>query len=418
MTSGAGRAWLVARGVLLGLSVATCAGPGPASVSRQPSGSSGPAGVDWVTAADVERPEGMSATPPSISPVGNGGGLGHPGHFSGQGNPLDVATDGERWIAVGYTYPDFRGVTWTSTDRQRWALGEVRPGQADTFVLAIAASGGRWVAVGRHGGEAAAWSSTDGSVWQPGEAAGDGFLEPPETRMTTVIATSSGLIAGGWAGLITQDGRPRFWTSVDGTAWTRRADDPGLADGRVASIVAGPGGYVAIGTTGAVGRASGSAVWRSTDGIAWERVHAGDALAAGAMASVTTGGPGYVAVGTSLDATKALVWLSPDGATWTLAPDQEALTYHGLKIEMDDVVAGRDGTLVGVGHFLFGTQYGQGATWTSPDGRTWTRAPDLAVFGQGEPVSVIADGPGYLAVGTVGAPDNFIPTVWLSPQDR
>jgi len=73
------------------------------------------------------------------------------------------------------------------------------------------------------------------------------------------------------------------------------------------------------------------------------------------------------------------------------------------------------GTLVAVGHFLFGQQFGQGTAWTSPDGRTWTRAEDLAAMGQGEPAAVIADGSGYVAVGTVGAPDNYIPTVWLSP---
>ena len=36
----------------------------------------------------------------------------------------------------------------------------------------------------------------------------------------------------------------------------------------------------------------------------------------------------------------------------------------------------------------------------------------------GEPQAVIADGPGYVATGTVGAPDNYIPTVWLSPPNR
>jgi hypothetical protein len=133
------------------------------------------------------------------------------------------------------------------------------------------------------------------------------------------------------------------------------------------------------------------------------------------MSAVTAGGPGYVAVGASLDTTRALVWLSNDGIAWSLAPEQESLTYHGLKITMADVVAGPDGTLVAVGHFLFGQQFGQGTTWTSTDGRTWTRAPDLAAFGQGDPMSVIADGARYITVGTVGSPDNFIPTVWLSP---
>src|SRR4029079_10571386 len=110
-----------------------------------------------------------------------------------------------------------------------------------------------------------------------------------------------------------------------------------------------------------------------------------------------------------------MVWLSADGSSWRLAPDQDTLTFHGLRITMADVTAGPDGTLVAVGHFLFGTQYGQGTAWTSTDGSVWTRAEDLAAFGQGEPGAVIADGPGYVAVGTVGAPDNYIPTVWLSP---
>jgi hypothetical protein len=392
-------------------------GPSAVAASGAPaaSPSPGPPGVDWTEAASVERPEGMTAAPPSISPVGNSGGLGHPGHFSGQGNPLDVAAGRDRVVAVGYTFPEFLGVTWTSTDRQDWALREISPGQPETFVLSIAAGGDRWVAVGRRGGDAAAWSSPDGDTWQPASPAGDGFREPPETRMTTVVTAPTGFLAGGWAGLITQPGRARFWTSANGIAWTRLADDPAFDDGRVVSIAAGPGGYVAVGTTGAVGRATGSAVWRSADGARWERVAGGSALAAGAMTSVTAGGPGYVAVGASLDATRALVWLSPDGTTWSLAPDQESLTYHGLRIALADVVAGADGTLVAVGHFLFGQQYGQGATWTSPDGRTWTRGPDLAALGQAEPVSVIADGAGYLAVGTVGAPDNFIPKVWLSP---
>jgi hypothetical protein len=133
------------------------------------------------------------------------------------------------------------------------------------------------------------------------------------------------------------------------------------------------------------------------------------------MGGVTAGGPGLVAVGANLNSTKAMAWVSTDALAWELAPDQESLTFHGLRITMADVVAGPDGTLVAVGHFLFGQQFGQGTAWTSPDGRTWTRAEDLALMGQGEPAAVIADGPGYVAVGTVGAPDNYIPTVWLSP---
>jgi hypothetical protein len=367
----------------------------------------------------------MEAVPPSIPPVGGGGGLGHPGHFAGQGNPYDLAAIGDRLVAVGYTFPDFHAVTWTSAtpDRHQWTLAGLPSDRDGAFALSIATglatgpSAGRVAIVGRIGNDAAAWVSTDGATWQPATG-GSSFVEGPETRMTSVIAGPRGFVAGGWAGIVNQPGSARFWTSPDGVAWTRLPDGPAMADGRVAAIARGPGGFVAVGATGPVGHETGSAVWRSADGSAWERVAAAPELAAGRMASVAAGGPGFVAVGSDLGSKAAMVWLSTDGRTWKLAPDQDSLMYHGLGITMADVVAGPGGQLVAVGHFLFGQQFGQGTAWTSPDGRTWTRMPDQASFGQGEPQAVIPDGPGYVATGTVGAPDNYIPTVWLSPSNR
>ncbi len=397
--------------------------PGPASpiaASHAP----GPPGLDWET-ADVERPAGMGAAPPSVPPVGSGGGLGHPGHFASQGNPYDLAAVGERLIAVGYTFPDFVPVTWTSAspDRHRWTLAGLPTTVDGAFALAIAAGAptgptvGHVAVVGRINNDAAAWTSSDGVAWEP-VAGGSTFVEAPETRMTTVVAGPGGFVSGGWAGVVNQPGSARFWTSPDGSSWTRLPDTPAMADGRVAAIAAGPGGLVAVGTTGPVGHATGSAVWRSADGRSWERVDGGDMFRAGQMASVAAGGPGYVAVGSDLASRAAMIWLSTDGRTWGVAPSQDSLVYHGLGITMADVVAGPSGELVAVGHFLFGQQFGQGTAWTSPDGRTWTRMPDQASFGQGEPQAVVPDGPGYVATGTVGAPDNYIPTVWLSPTGR
>jgi hypothetical protein len=382
------------------------------SGSSGPSHEPGPPGLDW-TVADVERPAGMEAAPPSIAPV-TGGGLGHPGHFSGQGDPFDVAAIGERLVAPGYTFPEFHAVVWSTTDRLHWSLAELPPGRTPAFGLAIAAGDRRQAIVGRIGNDAAAWSSSDGQAWEPAEG-GSAFVEAPETRMTAIVATPAGFVAGGWAGITNQPGHARFWTSPDGRSWTRLPDQRAFDDGRVTSIARSATGLVAVGTTGPVGQATGSVAWRSTDGTHWDRVPSSASLSAGAMNGVTGGGPGLVAVGTSIDSDHALAWLSSDGSSWTLAPDQESLTYHGLKITMADVAAGPDGTLVAVGHFLFGEQYGQGTSWTSADGRTWTRAPDLAAYGQGEPGAVIADGSRFVAVGTVGAPDNYIPTVWLSP---
>jgi hypothetical protein len=408
--------------VLCGV-LAACGSSGPPSAARSPH-VPGPAGLDWSTALEVERPEGMEAEPPSIPPVGSGGGLGHPGHFAGQGNPYDLVALGDTLVAVGYTFPGFHAVTWSSTDREHWTLAELPGGTDAAFALSIAtgAAGGpgagRSTIVGRIGNDAAAWSSSDGATWAQARG-GPAFVEAPETRMTTVVAGSTGFVAGGWAGIVNQGGHARFWTSPDGATWKRAAVEPGSDDGRVAAIAAGPGGFVAVGATGAVGHATGAAVWRSADGATWERAQVGASGSSGAMTSVTAGGPGWVAVGSALDGTRAMVWLSADGRSWSAAADQDSLAYHGLGIAMADVSAAPGGRLVVVGHFLFGQQYGQGTAWTSDDsGATWTRMPDQAAFGQGEPQAVVPDGAGFVAVGTVGAPDNYIPTVWLSPSRR
>jgi hypothetical protein len=402
----------------LALALGACGSTGPQGPSHRPAAPShtpGPAGLDWSTATAVERPEGMDAAPPSIPPVGSGGGLGHPGHFSGQGNLYDVVATGDRLVAVGYTYPGFRGATWTSTDRQAWSLAELPGPDEPTIPTAIDRSpDGPVVAVGRIGPRAGVWRSDDGTAWTPVDG-GEAFVEPPETRMTGIVTRGDGFLAGGWSGLFNGPGRARFWTSPDGRSWTRLPDDPAFADGRVTALAGGRTGFVAVGTTGSWGHATGGAAWWSADGTSWTRI-TDPALADGELLAVSPHGPGYVAVGASLDGTAALVWLSPDGRTWKRAPTQESLTYHGLGITMSDVVAGASGELVAVGHFLFGSQYGQGTAWTSAHGDTWTRMSDAAAFGQGEPLAVIPDGGGYVAVGTVGAPDNFIPTVWLSPS--
>src|SRR5262249_20352086 len=152
-------------------------------------------------------------------------------------------------VAVGYTFPDFHAVAWSSTDRHAWSLADIDPGTNDAFAQAIAAglpdgpTAGRVAVVGRIGTDAAAWTSTDGSAWDRASGA-NAFHEPPETQMTAVVAGPHGFVAGGWAGISNQPGRARFWGSGDGRSWERL---PGGAhpdqDGRVASIARGPNGW-------------------------------------------------------------------------------------------------------------------------------------------------------------------------------
>lgn len=76
--------------------------------------------------------------------------------------------------------------------------------------------------------------------------------------------------------------------------------------------------------------------------------------------------PGYVAVG-STPAGNAAVWLSPDGATWTPAPDQSSLDGA----DMTDVRTLDDGSLAAVG----GDSVHGFVAWTSTDGLAWVRSP-------------------------------------------
>jgi hypothetical protein len=410
---------------------ATACGPQAASpspdVPARPSGSAPPSpvasdaaaipGLTWA-AADVERPPGMSGEEPSIPPVSEeGGGLGHPGHFSGQGYVVDVADGPAGLVAAGYAFPGWHATAWTSDDGQRWARHLVDEDE-DTFVQAIAVASTGYVAAGRAGQDAAAWTSSDGVTWQ--RAAGPPPEPGYETRMTSLAGGPDGIVAVGWARSPTAPTSPRFWRSIDGRAWElAQVDDASAVDvddeARGASVTQSPSGWLAVGTTGRSCCLTGSTTWTSPDGRSWTRHRAGDALRAGQMASVAATPDGYLAVGSDLDERQGVSWVSPDGVTWTASEPQAALDNHGLKIRMTDAVA--DGArLVAVGDYLFGTQYGNATSWTSTDGLTWTPAPRAAVLNQGEMLAIVAADPGYVAVGTFGAPDDYVPTIWLSPR--
>ena len=353
----------------------------------------------------------MSDDEPSVPPV-DGGGLGHPGHFSGQGYLVDVAAGpGGRLVAVGYAFPGWRATAWVSLDGERWARHDLDAGDG-SFALSVAGDESRFVAVGSVGSSPAAWRSTDGETWQ---RAPDGpeLSEDSEVRMATAAAVADrGFVAGGWAGPLGGPVSARFWASADGLAWRRVADDPGDAGNRVLSIASGPAGLVAVGSKGPAGDVTGSVAWTSPDGAAWSRAEEDAVLSSAGFAAVASADGGFVAVGSGLEERAAMSWVSPDGSVWKPSPAQATLDNHKLKIRMTDVVAD-DHRLVSVGNYLLGTQYGSATSWTSGDGLAWTRAPESPPLNQGEMLAVARSASGYVAVGTFGAPDNYVPTVWL-----
>jgi hypothetical protein len=106
-----------------------------------------------------------------------------------------------------------------------------------------------------------------------------------------------------------------------------------------------------------------------------------------------------------------MVWRSTDDTAWEAAPREDSRLYEPYKIRMTDVVE-TPGGLVAVGNYV-GLQYGTATSWTGTDWRHWTRAPGYPALGQGEMLAVTRGGPGLVSVGSFGAPDNYIPTIWL-----
>jgi hypothetical protein len=231
--------------------------------------------------------------------------------------------------------------------------------------------------------------------------------------MTVVIVTEQGVLAGGSAGPELGDRHARLWQSAEGTDWQAIPDSSGFDGAEVADILPSDDGYVAIGRLGTGQRPTGSIVWVSRDAETWQRVN-DPALEDGLAVSLTSAPQtGLVAVGSDLDEREAVAWTSADGRSWQRAPREESRLHSGEKIRMTDVVSS-DGELVAVGNYV-GVQFGTAASWVSPDGTHWKLGASHPALEQGEMLSIVRNGPGFVATGSFGAPDNYVPTIWLSP---
>lgn len=403
-----GRAWVLAAALV----VASCqSGPTPSSAADHGSTASpAPAlGLTWVTAPQVDRPELAFALPSAIPASSGEGRSGHPGHFPGQSVIDDAVTFGPGLLAIGYTYPGWTATGWTSVDGRTWQLSTISR-EDGTFPVAVAAGHGIVVAAGRHGRAAVVWTTVDGTHWE------EHRISPMGTdneRMTAVVATADGFVAGGSAGPELGMRTARIWRSTDGRTWRPLPAGAAFADAEIRDLVVTGSGLVAVGVTGAATRPTGSTSWISPDGERWTRIDS-PALGTGravALAELPDGG--VVAVGSDPDEHEAMAWVSPDGRTWRQAPREASRSLGNRKIRMTDVTVVGD-LVVGVGNVV-GLQFGTAASWVSRDGLQWTRSTDTPAMEQGELNAVIVGGPGLVAVGTFGAPDNYIPRVWLSP---
>lgn len=383
----------------------------PPTSADAPVQSRGPAalGIDWGRAYSVERPANYQET---VSPSYGGT---HPIlRINGQAQMSDIiALPAGGFTAIGYAPPDWEPVAWTSPDAQTWTFHAIGT-TPFTFPVSLAAGhDGGVVAVGRSGAVPQAWTTTDGETWQPHSVASLGGGSIAE-RMNAVAAGPSGFVAGGSAGPELLDRRARFWLSADGAAWQPVADDaPAFANAEVRSIVPFGDGFVAVGEVGSVQDPTGAVAWLSSDGASWNRID--DPAFAGAIAVSVAPGPsgGLVAVGYQVDRRVAVAWTSSDGHSWTRAPDEPSREHSGGFAWMTDVVTIGD-VAIAVGD-VQGLQRGTAVSWVSRDGLSWQQSASAPVQQGAEFYAIAPNGSGAIAVGAFGAPDSYVPEVWLTP---
>jgi hypothetical protein len=250
--------------------------------------------------------------------------------------------------------------------------------------------------------DVAVWTSVDGTTW----------TRLPHNEAVFGSAEVGGVIAGG-PGLIAVGSH--VWTSPDGTTWSRVPHDESVfGDAAMSSVTPFGSGYVAVGGTGTGQIRSGNAVaWTSPDGLTWTRAPHIEKTTAGStgqegMSQVAAGSAGLVAIGHEWsdreEPFSPPIWNSSDGITWSRVSDDEAV-FRGAGISI--VVSG------GPGFIAIGSVGADAAVWTSPDGITWSRAPhDKAVFRGAGITSVTKGGPGFIAVGWAG----LDAAAWTSPD--
>lgn len=410
---------MLARALILGATLVAAAACGStAPPTSRPSTSaviappSGPPvlGIDWARAASVERPANFEVDPQASAYTGA-----HPIlRIPGQATMADVIglPDGG-FVAVGYVPPDWVPAAWTSSDGANWSIHLM--GKTDfTFPVSVAAGAdGTAVAVGRSGKLPVAWTSADGVAWQQHPVP---LLEGSDVaeRMTTVVTSERGYVAGGSVGPELFDRHARFWTSVDAVEWQSVPDDrAAFANSEVRAITTFGAGFVAVGVVGTAQQLSGAVAWTSPDGLTWTRIDDPSFADGVAVAVVAAPFGGLVAVGSDLDRREAIAWTSTEGRRWTRAPSEASREYPGGYVWMTDIVAIGD-TVIAIGDYQ-GLQRGTATSWVSRDGIRWDRARSAPVQEQVEFYAITPGGPGVIVVGSFGAPDSYVPNVWLSP---
>jgi hypothetical protein len=240
----------------------------------------------------------------------------------------------------------------------------------DHAVIAVAATTGSTVAVGSQAGDAAVWTSQDGTTWKAAQGLGAAFTRPGTQQLRDVAAGQAGFLAVGDGPLVVTSADGTTWQAADGAAQFRSGSKGRLVTNATA---AGTPGFVIVGAEG-----DSAATWFSTDLKSWSR---GTSAAPNALESksgdsrwilnVASGQSGFTAVGGVHDpktGNHPTVWSSADGKKWAqqqlplpsgvTAGHLTQVAVHGSMVTAAGVAA----TAKGLGWLGYASSDG-GKTW-------------------------------------------------------
>lgn len=390
-------------------SVAATSAPASASAGSPEPSKAAAAPTDRWQAADVAQPSPILSAP-SLDP----GYQCHPCHFLAENQFLGMGLGQAGPIAVGVLEPPAQAIAYQFTDGAGWVPV---PGFADavadgTAALAAASDGSRTVIVGHDQDGAMSWTS-DGSTWQAAPRQDDLLVPYSAGGMTALTTLGPTFVAGGYHDDPLHDkASAAVWRSGDGTTWTADDGAGAFAGGRIWGIASRDGTIVAVGTTGdPIYGPAGAWRWTAADG--WRRATIGPD-GGGAMRAVAATATGFVAVGLAPNDTGGRSWTSPDGVTWTAAPDAPSMHYFELPVRMQTVAVGPTGLVAGGWRSDAGK--GSAVIWSSTDGITWDQEPWQASFSGGQIDGIAVLGGQAMAAGRTGYPDWNRASIWSTTQ--
>ncbi len=242
--------------------------------------------------------------------------------------------------------------------------------------------------------------------------------------MTGIASHGGTLVAVGFeVDAVTSMGRPLAWWSVDRIGWQRAEIEADNAE--LFGVSSANGLVVAVGRSDNAG-----AIWTSTDGADWTPVAAPkgvfDLAANTTISAVVPYRDGFVAVGQEIltevtdgletgyehdEFSRAAVWVSSDGFSWTRIEDP---SFGGSGFTQMQDVATNGTTVVAVGRVSLSETRSVPKAWYSEDGRSWQAAPIDDDSDHAFMSTVTSDGQFYSAAGGDLASGHQTGAAWLS----